>query len=159
MSRSTTYLFSALLAVALTGCSQEATPPASSATDHDAHALDQREKLHLTEEQRHHVLIEMRQMLASTQGMIAGIADDDMTAIAVAAKLSGPKAKTTIDMQMRDVLPDGFRPMGKAIHVEFGQMAELASTGASKEQITAKLADAMNLCVACHNTYQIELVE
>ncbi len=159
MSRSTAYVFSALLAIALTACSQEAAPPASNTADHNAHKLDQRKKLHLTGEQRHHVLTEMRQMLASTQGVIAGIADDDMAAVAAAAKLSGPKAKTTIDMQMRDVLPDEFRPMGKAIHMEFGQMAELASTGTSKEQITAKMANAMNLCVACHNTYQIELVE
>jgi hypothetical protein len=152
----------AIAGLMISACSPEAPAASEQApaqTTPVSHGPDTREKLHLNAKQRHHVLTEMRQLLSSTQGVIDGIAHDDMVAIAEAAALSGPMGKATVDMRMRDAFPEGFRPMGKAIHVEFGQIAEMAGSGASKEEISTKLADAMNLCVACHSTYQIELVE
>jgi len=118
---------------------------------------DQRKILHMNVKQRHHVLTEMRQLLASTQGVLEGIAENDMGKVAQAAALSAPKAPKTVDFRMKDVLPPDFRQMGKAAHVAFGEMEQKAKNGASKEEIAMEIADTLNTCVACHSTFQVSV--
>jgi len=118
---------------------------------------DQRKMLKMNILQRHHVLTEMRQLLASTQGVLEGIAENDMEKVAEAAALSAPKAPKTVDFRMKDVLPPDFRQMGKAAHVAFGDMAQKARNGARKEDIAMDLADTLNTCVACHSTFQVSV--
>lgn len=134
----------------------------SKAQDHDDHAdhstnPDQRQALIMNAKQRHHVLTEMRQLLATTQGVVEGLAEDDMEKVAQAAALSAPQAPKTVDFRMKDVLPPDFLQMGKAAHVAFGDMEQKAKNGATKEEITRDLADTLNICTTCHSTFQVVL--
>ncbi len=124
--------------------------------------LDQRQILPLNQMQRQHVLEEMRGLLIATQGVIKGLAENDMQSVQEAAIAVSLQAQGTIEnkqnmkrLRMGQVLPPEFRKLGKSAHIAFGEMAQMAADGASAKDIQLKLADTMDACVACHMTYQI----
>ena len=124
--------------------------------------IDEREVLPLNQLQREQVLNEMRGLLVATQGVIEGLAHDDMQAVQEAAKSASMKADGTVEskanmkrLQMGKVLPPEFRQLGQGVHVAFGEMAQMAADGKPAKDIQLKLAETMNSCVACHSAYQI----
>ncbi|MCF6220184.1 MAG: hypothetical protein L3J65_03645 [Robiginitomaculum sp.] len=124
--------------------------------------LDEREILPLNQMQRQQVLGEMRGLLVATQGVIEGLANDDMEMVADAANAVSMKAHGTVEnkqnmkrLKMGRVLPPEFRQLGRGVHVAFGEMAQMATDGKPAKDIQLKLADTMNSCVACHAAYQI----
>ncbi len=124
--------------------------------------LDQREILPLNQLQRQHVLEEMRGLLVATQGIIEGLANEDMEMVAKSASSAGMKSRQTVEnranmqrLQMGRVLPAEFRKMGRAAHMGMDEISEMAKQGKSAKEIQLKLVDIMNTCVACHSAYQI----
>ncbi len=139
--------------------------PAQSAEETELSAsepLDQRQRLPLNSEQRMHVLEEMRGLLLATQGVIEGLAMDDMEMVAASASAVGMKSMHTVENQenmkrlgMGKVLPSEFRMMGRSVHKAFDEMALMAAENAPPKDIQLKLAETMNNCMACHSSYQI----
>ena len=124
--------------------------------------LDTREILPLNQLQRQHVLEEMRGLLVATQGVVEGLAHEDMAAVAESASSVGMEALHTVENQenmkklrMRQTAPEEFMALGMGVHKSFDAMAQMATDGKPVKDIQLKLADTMNACVACHTSYQI----
>ena len=124
--------------------------------------LDKREMLPLNEMQREHVLNEMRGLLLATQGIIEGLANEDMQAVAVAASAVGMQARHTVENQanmkklkMRQSVPPEFMKLGRSVHIAMDEIAQMAKDGRPAKEIQLKLANTMNACTACHSAYQI----
>ncbi|MCF6275724.1 MAG: hypothetical protein L3J05_08175 [Robiginitomaculum sp.] len=124
--------------------------------------LDEREILPLNQMQRQQVLGEMRGLLVATQGVVEGLARDDMQMVADAANAVSMQAHGTVEnkqnmkrLKMGQVLPPEFRQLGRGLHIAFGDIAQMATDGKPAKEIQLKLADTMNSCVACHSAYQI----
>lgn len=113
----------AMCALALDGCGEPqrgVDPQAAGA------ARDAREAITLSRTERDLVLGEMRLMLESTEGVVAGLAANDMVAIEQAAARSSPSAPGTVDRALHGVLPEAFLHSGAAAHGGFADIARLA---------------------------------
>ena len=153
----------------VTACdkAENTTPiaPAQSAKEAEVSAsesLDGRMRLPLNEEQRQHVLEEMRGLLLATQGVVEGLAREDMDMVAASASSVGMDAMHTVENQenmkrlrMRETAPKEFMMLGMGVHKAFDEMAQMAADNAPPKDIQLKLAETMNNCMACHSSYQI----
>lgn len=147
----------ALLAMcALDGCAEPhhgAEPQAAGA------ARDAREAIALSRNERDLVLSEMRLMLESTEGVVAGLAANDMVAIEQAAARSSPSAPGTVDQALHGALPEAFLHAGAAAHGGFEDIARLAREGEGAAAINARLSQTLHQCTSCHATYRVEVVD
>ncbi|MBN8607027.1 MAG: hypothetical protein J0L81_08935 [Caulobacterales bacterium] len=146
----------AMCALALDGCGEPqrgVDPQAAGA------ARDAREAITLSRTERDLVLGEMRLMLESTEGVVAGLAANDMQAIEQAAARSSPSAPGTVDQAMHGALPEAFLHSGAAAHGGFADIARLARDGAGAEAINARLSQTLHQCTSCHATYRVEVAD
>lgn len=119
-------------------------------------ATDDRQAVAVSESTRVFVLAEMRGMLASIQGVTEAIARRDWQAAIDAAGKTGLKAFEGMPKPIMMELPEDFRMMGRETHMAFDEVAKAASATADPSAVSAKLADALQFCVACHQTYRFE---
>ena len=115
---------------------------------------DGRTPIVVTEGTRIFVLAEMRSMLAAAQGVAEAIGKRDPNAVAKAAMTSGLKAFQGMPKQVMMELPPDFRSLGMEAHKAFDQVAEAANAGAAPEVVSARLGEAMQFCVACHESFR-----
>lgn len=132
-------------------------------TEHHASAMkthpmkaDERTAVHLTTGERLHVLEEMRGLLQSTQGIIEGLARDDMDLVQKSALAAGTGGRRTTENQaMHKKMPKEWMMLGMKAHKSMDEIAQMAADGKPAKEIQLKLVDAMNACTACHSAYQI----
>jgi hypothetical protein len=117
-------------------------------------ATDDRQAVVVSEATRAFVLTEMRSMLASVQGVTEAIGKQDWQGAIDAAEKSGLKAFQGLPPQIMMELPEDFRIMGRETHISFDEVAKTASSNPEASAVSAKLADALQFCVACHRTYR-----
>jgi hypothetical protein len=117
-------------------------------------ALDHRIDLGLTAEERADFLAEMRVMLASIQGILAGIAEGDRERIAEAARQSGNRMARATPETVRAKLPQAFRDLGGPTHMMFEELAIRAETD-DMDSLAGAAALIMNQCLACHATFRV----
>ena len=117
-------------------------------------AADDRQAVAVSEPTRAFVLAEMRGMLASVQGVTEAIARRDWQAAIDAAGKTGLKAFEGMPKPNLMELPEDFRIMGRETHMAFDEVAKTASATPEPSAVSAKLADALQFCVACHQTYR-----
>jgi hypothetical protein len=117
-------------------------------------AADDRQAVAVSEPTRAFVLAEMRGMLASVQGVTEAIARRDWQAAIDAAGKTGLKAFEGMPKPIMMELPEDFRIMGRETHMAFDEVAKTASATPEPSAVSAKLADALQFCVACHQTYR-----
>jgi hypothetical protein len=91
-------------------------------------AEDPRTSLGLTPAERVEFLAEMRQMLASMQGIVMGIGAEVREAIAAAARLSGNRMARATPASVRAKLPPEFREIGGPTHMLFEKIVIRAET-------------------------------
>ena len=114
---------------------------------------DNRQVVPLTAAETAMVAAQMRQMLASVQGIADGLARNDMKSVAEAAASSGPSMMRGLPAQIRMKFPEPFSQMGMATHKAFEQIAKVASsTGGGP--VFEQLSTALQNCVGCHATYR-----
>ncbi|MEQ1635469.1 MAG: hypothetical protein ABL903_02185 [Methylococcales bacterium] len=118
-----------------------------------AEEVDSRQALNLTAPQRNHVLGEMRALLSGIQAILAGLAQNDMAAVAKAAKPLG--MAHSAENHLHSVLPKAFMQMGMSLHKDFDQIALDAETLKDPKQTLQQMSAALSKCNACHATYQI----
>lgn len=116
-------------------------------------SADGRTAVQLPIEARDAVLAEMRLMLSSVQGVLAGAAQSDTAAIRRAAAASG--LVMAADPALEQVLPRGFLQYGMATHRAFDSLAANASAGAAAA--VEGLAAITGTCVTCHAAYRLEV--
>ena len=119
-----------------------------------AEATDGRMDLGLTPEERVEFLAEMRQMLASVQGILQGIGTEDRNRIAAAARLSGNRMARATPDSVREKLPQSFRDIGGPTHLLFEELAVRAETD-EMDSLARFTAELMNQCVACHAVFRV----
>lgn len=142
--------------VALLGCGQQVRHREEAAGT-SAQSSDAREPLYLSAHERDLVLAEMRQMLESSEGVVTGLAANDLQAIQQAAARSGQRAPGTVDQAMHASLPENFLHLGMAAHGGFDDIARMAEEGADRDALTARLGEVLRQCTSCHATYRVEV--
>jgi hypothetical protein len=53
-------------------------------------------------------------------------------------------------------LPLEFKQLGLGLHRRFDDIATIADSGASREQILAALSTQLSACVGCHEGYRLD---
>ncbi|HFQ14637.1 MAG TPA: hypothetical protein ENK40_07580 [Gammaproteobacteria bacterium] len=119
-------------------------------------ASDGREALLLEPGERDLVLAEMRQFLASVQGITDGLTGKDMQRVAEAARGVGAAAQQAVPASLVGKLPLSFKKLGFDTHRKFDLLALDAEQLEDPEHTLQQLSELMNNCVACHATYRID---
>jgi hypothetical protein len=117
-------------------------------------AEDARQSIPVTPATRIFVLANMRKMLSAAQGVAEAVGKRDSKAVADAARTSGLRAFQGMPKEIMMELPEDFRGLGRQTHMQFDAIAEAAESGADAIAVSAKLGEAMQYCVACHETYR-----
>lgn len=119
-------------------------------------STDGRTAIVLTAQERDQVLREMRGMLQSVQGVVQGLANDDMAAVAKAARASGMGAAGDASPALMAKLPLGFKQQALSMHKGWDGLAQLAEQGASSDEILLRFDTQLSSCIGCHAGYQIQ---
>jgi hypothetical protein len=119
---------------------------------------DSRQVLNLSNPQRNHVLGEMRSLLAGTQMILTALTKDDMAAVAQHAQALGFNMKHKAENPLHDVLPKDFMQLGMSMHKDFDLIAADATSLKDPKHTLQQLSATMGKCIACHETYQIQML-
>lgn len=117
---------------------------------------DQREAVSLNPAQADHVLTEMRGLLTSIRDIQSAMASDDWKAVSAAAQAQGTGRGKRPPEGLRERQPPGFRQMSSSMRQQFDAL-NLSSVKADRSAANAALGQALNACVACHDSYRIEI--
>lgn len=126
--------------------------PGASAQGH-APPADTRQQLKLTAAEANGVRAEMRQMLASVNGVLQGLAADDFAAVEKAATASG--MATAVDPHLEKKLPRPFLEIGERTHRGFDELAAAAKAQPAAKDVMKRFAAVTSNCVACHAQYRL----
>ncbi len=145
-------------------------PPPATAADGTSAALpseahssmssgaDARTPLPLMAMMAEHQKRNMRDHLAAVQQIVAGLAADDMTEVATAARRIGYSDAMAQMCQHMGAGAAGFTEMALAFHRTADTIAEAAQRG-DREAATTALAATLRTCVGCHATYRQQVVD
>lgn len=115
---------------------------------------DNRQVVPLTETERAIVNAQMRQMLASVQGVTEGLSHKDVKAVIDAASQSGMSMMQGVPSQIRMKFPPAFSQMGMMTHKAFDKIAKETKSVRNPAPVLKQLSAAMQNCLACHATYR-----
>lgn len=102
------------------------------------------------------MLREMREFVVGLQAVADGLARDDMKVVAEASRAMGTTRTHDVPVAMMGKLPLEFKTLALSLHREFDTIAMDADGIATPKHTVGQLADALQKCVACHNSYQIK---
>ena len=120
-------------------------------------STDTRVAIKLSESNTEFALKEMRDFLESIQQINEGILNNDEDQIYNAAKKSGNGVVAQTPKGMMGSLPIGFKKLGFSTHNKFEVIADSIKVNSDFEYAKKELNTLLNLCVACHRTYKIEV--
>ena len=118
---------------------------------------DGRTAILMNENERNHVLGEMRGLLEAVQAITAAIVVDDMEAVAVSATSVGMILAKNEDPAMMAKLPLEFKKNGFAAHTAFDDLAQNARDFQDREMVLEELSVILGACTACHAGYRVAL--
>jgi len=99
------------------------------------------------------VLAEMRVMLGSLNGAVAGLAAGDVEAVRAAAAASGtPEAA---DAALEALLPPQWMVLAERVHGGFDTLAAMAARAAPRDSLLGQLGAILPNCVSCHGAYRL----
>ena len=105
------------------------------------------------------LLSEMREFVVGLQAVTDGLARDDMKAVAKASRAMGAARSHDVPIAMMGKLPLEFKTLGLSLHRAFDAIAMDADDIALPKHTLGQLADALQKCAACHNTYQVRSLQ
>lgn len=100
-------------------------------------------------------LSEMRQMLASIQGVLQGAAEGDREKIKEAARYSGMRMARATPGHVRASLPREFKQIGGPTHRMFEELVVRADTD-EMEDLVEFTAELMQQCLTCHAQFRAD---
>lgn len=118
---------------------------------------DERKVLALSTEERAFVLEEMRGLLSGTRMVIDGLVNEDMKAVASAARSAGMGVMHNMPASFKTKLPMEFKQLGMSMHAGFDQIAMDADGMADPKLTLRQMNTILQTCVACHGSYQIKV--
>jgi hypothetical protein len=110
----------------------------------------------LSPAEREVVLMEMRGLLASVQGILDGLNRKDMQRAAQAARASGMGAAVDLNPALMAKLPMAFKDLGMSVHHSMDEIATAAEAGKPADEILNTLSNTLSSCVACHAAWQLK---
>ncbi|MBU0688548.1 MAG: hypothetical protein KJ850_09460 [Gammaproteobacteria bacterium] len=116
----------------------------------------QRTAIMLNPAERELALVEMRGLLASTQGILEGLNKKDMKQVAQAARASGMASAADVNPALMAKLPMSFKELGMSVHHAMDEIAQDAEAGKPSGEILNKLSNTLSSCVACHAAWQLK---
>jgi hypothetical protein len=117
---------------------------------------DPRQRLTLPPQARDKVLAEMRHMLESVNGILRGVAANDLVAVEKAARAAGIAMAVEMDpAMMRQLLP-AFRDLGLQTHRAFDDLADRIKAGGTRDDAIRGLVGVTGNCVACYALYRLD---
>lgn len=116
----------------------------------------QRTAIVLQPAERELVLMEMRGLLGSTQGILAGLDTKDMVQVAKSARASGMASAADVNPVLMAKLPMSFKELGMSVHTAMDEIAQDAEAGKPSADILNKLSNTLSSCVACHAAWQLK---
>lgn len=119
-------------------------------------STDGRKAIQLTAEEHDTVLAEMRGMLQTVQGVVNGLANDDMAAVAKSARASGMSHAADASPALLAKLPLDFKQLALSVHKGWDGLAQLAEAGASSDEILRRFDGQLTGCVGCHAGYRFQ---
>ena len=119
---------------------------------------DDRIVLDFTTVEKAEFLGEMRQMLASIQGIISGIGTEDRALIAKSAIYSGNRMARATPASVKNKLPKSFKEIGGPTHMMFEELAVRAETD-DMGTLAASSGELMKQCLTCHKMFRIDTAE
>ena len=101
----------------------------------------------------------MRLFLGSIQTILSATADGDMKIVATEAAARGRKGTPagSIPPTMKAKETAGWTSLMGGARSGFDAISDAAESGASPQGITRRVADVMQNCVACHQSYRLAL--
>lgn len=121
----------------------------------DNHAMtDMRTEVIVSESDRNRLLKEMRDFLQGMQAITHALANQDMAAVAKAAKPLGMAMMDDIPKSLRMSFPKEFRSIAMATHRDFDAIALDAEQLGDPQHTLSQLSNATAKCVGCHASYR-----
>lgn len=120
------------------------------------HAVkDNRISLGFSEPEKAEFLSEMRQMLASIQGVIAAIGEEDRQLIITSARYSGNRMARETPESIKKKTPQSFKDIGGPTHMMFEELVIRAETD-DMDTLTSFTGELMKQCLACHAMFKTD---
>lgn len=116
---------------------------------------DLRINLKLTDAEKAEFLSEMRQMLASIQGIMSGLGTDDRELIMESARLSGNRMARSTPESIRNKLPSAFKELGGPTHMMFEELVIRAETD-DMDMLAEFTGQLMKQCLSCHAMFKVQ---
>lgn len=120
---------------------------------------DKREAAVRTPTERAFILEQMRLFLGSVQVISSSLATGDMKTVATEAAARGRKGTppSSIPLGLKAKETEGWSAMMGGARKGFDSIAEAAASGAPPVQVMGMLGETMRNCVACHQTYRLDV--
>ena len=120
---------------------------------------DERVAIQLSENNADFALAEMRIFLESIQLINEGVLNKDASLIFKGGRQSGAKVVEETPKDMMRSLPIGFKKLGLSTHAKFDVIADSIKINNNFEYAQRELNTLLNLCITCHRTYKIEVIQ
>lgn len=118
-------------------------------------STDHRLAVQLSPEETDLVLGEMRSILGAVDGILKGVAANDLPAVASAARTAGMAMAVDLSPVFMAKLPLAFKAMGMSLHQDFDKLAADVDGGLGKDEVVGRLSDMTSKCVSCHQSYRL----
>lgn len=116
---------------------------------------DTRISLGFTASEKTVFLREMRQMLASIQGIMVGIGTEDRALIIKSAKYSGNRMARETPPSIKNKTPSTFDQLGNPTHLAFEELVIRAEDD-DMDMLAELTGELMKNCVACHAAFKVD---
>ena len=116
---------------------------------------DKRINLGLTASEKSEFLSEMRQMLASIQGIVTGIGEENRELIIKSARYSGNRMARATPDSVRNKLPQSFKDIGGPTHMMFEELV-IRSEVDDMDMLASFTGKLMQQCLACHTIFKVD---
>jgi len=126
-----------------------------SATQAENKIHDQRINLSLSASEKAEFLKEMRQMLASIQGIMTGLGNKNREQIITSARYSGNRMARATPDSVRKKLPQSFKNIGGPTHMMFEELVIRAETD-DMDMLAKFTGKLMQQCITCHAMFKAD---
>lgn len=118
---------------------------------------DGRTAVVLQESERDLILLEMRGLLASVQGILEGAVQGDRNRVIQSSRASGMAAAADVNPALMAKLPLPFKTLGMSVHRDMDEIAKAAESGQPTPELLKMLSGTLSKCVACHAEWQFKV--
>jgi hypothetical protein len=120
---------------------------------------DGRTAVVLNEAERDLVLTEMRGFLEAVEGIVDGVVEDDMAAVATSAGAVGMGVAESVPLTLMAKLPLEMKTLGMETHAAFDTIAREAEDMGDSKEVLRQLRDTLGNCTACHASYRLAVTK